>query len=406
MANLQRYTQKIFGSASTELGQFGSAIDNTKVISSNVETLQALQAYLDGWSKAIITNKNYPTWQEMDGVLYGITYQQAYLFQNGIPEYDDGTEYKQTSIVKESGTYKLYGSLINNNTNNPLTDTNSWQFLVDLSDITFNPYTKFAINKGSTSLLIDNSTSLDFDVDNTKPLTFTNIMGNTQTVESLDSIDVSGESDGTYKVVLPESGSQPYLFDGSIFIQEDEPTTQVTDDVWINPQELYTAKQYDGADWQDFNDVILLDSSVTVASGVITTLGQPRYNSNHIVSNRAEITNIATLDWANAESMSTSLVNETVFIAPDNGAMYLMGVVSGSNSVLGLYLSEGGATASTTPYYLACYAPSGSGSYVLVFVEKGKHYTLRNINISTTGVYTHYGVTFIPYKGVSDNVYM
>lgn len=422
MANLQRYTQKIFGSASNELGQFGSAIAGTKVTSSDVETLQSLQAYLDGWSKAVVTNKNYPTWQEMDGVLYGITYQQAYMFQNGIPEYDDGTEYKQTSIVKESGTYKLYGSLIDNNIGNPLTDTNSWQFLIDLSDLQISQYTKFAINKGDSDLLnapgsgtviqeqidwvplvgsgvsydgsgnptfstnsasISNTTMFDtpklcnyftghlytytalgytasgltiyaidendnsiamasisqvrggtehkdfrydfsvptlikgvscvasgdvsgftnltnfmvdelitisistadtlyFNVSSNNLLTYTNIMGETKTVDILSPIDVSGENNGTYKVALPKTGNQPYLFDSNVFIQEDEPTTQVQDDLWINPQEPYSAKQFDGTNWQDYNDVLLLDSSVTVGSGVITDLEQPKYNSNHI----------------------------------------------------------------------------------------------------------------------------
>ena len=135
MAELQRYTQKIFAENSTQLGQFGSAIDNTKVISSDVEVLQGLQAYLDGWSSAVITNKNYPTWQEMDGVLYGITYQQAYMFQNGIPEYDDGTEYKIGSIVKKTGTFELYGSLTNGNVGNSLSDTTYWKLLIDLENL-------------------------------------------------------------------------------------------------------------------------------------------------------------------------------------------------------------------------------------------------------------------------------
>jgi len=88
--------------------------------------------------------------------------------------------------------------------------------------------------------------------------------------------------EGIYKVVLPNFGNQPYLFNGNVYFQESEPTTQVKNDVWINPQEPYTAKLYDGTNWQNFNDIILLDSSVTVGSGVITNLIQPKYNSNHI----------------------------------------------------------------------------------------------------------------------------
>src|SRR5690606_33262304 len=39
-------------------------------------------------------------------------------------------------IVKRTGTYEIYGSLTDNNTGNPVTDTNNWVFLQDLSQST------------------------------------------------------------------------------------------------------------------------------------------------------------------------------------------------------------------------------------------------------------------------------
>ena len=53
--------------------------------------------------------------------------------------------------------------------------------------------------------------------------------------------------------------------------------------IWLNPQEPYTCKQYDGTSWEDFEDIVLLDSSINVLNNVISTLTQPRYNSNHII---------------------------------------------------------------------------------------------------------------------------
>lgn len=83
--------------------------------------------------------------------------------------------------------------------------------------------TKFALNSGNQDLLVNNSNELAFDVDNNNPLTYTNIMGETRTVTDLSPIDVSAENDGKYKVALPQSGNQPYLFDGNVFIQETQP---------------------------------------------------------------------------------------------------------------------------------------------------------------------------------------
>lgn len=123
MAKLTRYLQKIFANNSNEVGVFGTGVD--KETSKNVETLQSAD-YENGWSSAIITNKNYPIWQEMDGVQYGLSYQLKYLFQSGIPEWlSTETYYANTSFCQYGG--KIYQSLQDNNTNhNPALDDGYW----------------------------------------------------------------------------------------------------------------------------------------------------------------------------------------------------------------------------------------------------------------------------------------
>lgn len=142
MAKLTRVTGKVFGSAATAtikgIGQFGSAATGTPNLTTDVATIQALQAYLDGWGSAVITSRNFPPIEEVTGVLKTISYQACYTLQEGIPEYDINTEYSNTSIVKSvnNGVITLYASLTNSNIGNSLTDTDYWKpYVLDKLDI-------------------------------------------------------------------------------------------------------------------------------------------------------------------------------------------------------------------------------------------------------------------------------
>lgn len=132
MAKLQRKTQKVFAGNQTgqnqdQIAVFGSMKTGTPVYSSDIETLQS-DEYLEGWSDAILDDKA-PYLEEMNGVQYGLSYQSAYILQEGIPEYDAETEYSNTSIVKTvtNGEVVLYASLKSANLGNPLSDVTSWK---------------------------------------------------------------------------------------------------------------------------------------------------------------------------------------------------------------------------------------------------------------------------------------
>ena len=130
MAKLARVKGKVFaGSAPlNEIGQFGSALAGTPTNTQDVATIQALSAYDEGWNSAVITSRNYPPIEEVNGVLKTISYQTCYMLQEGIPEYDIGTEYSNTSIVKSVNGTRLdfYISLQNNNVGHALSDTDYW----------------------------------------------------------------------------------------------------------------------------------------------------------------------------------------------------------------------------------------------------------------------------------------
>lgn len=136
MARLDRKLLKLFAKDAVNNGQFGSAQLGTKVITNNIDTIQALPAWLNGWLDATISARKFPPVEEFQSLSYVLAYQLSYMFQQGIPEYLSTETYYINSVVRKTGTYELYGSKIDDNTGNALpdaTDDANWEFLVDLS---------------------------------------------------------------------------------------------------------------------------------------------------------------------------------------------------------------------------------------------------------------------------------
>lgn len=129
MAKIERKTQKIFaGNAATdELAVFGSMISGTPVYNDDIEALQS-EAYTEGWKAAVAANEA-PFMEEMNAVQYGFSKQLAYLFQEGIPEWDAETEYSSTGLVKslDSNKIKLYRSLKDGNVGHLVSEPNWWE---------------------------------------------------------------------------------------------------------------------------------------------------------------------------------------------------------------------------------------------------------------------------------------
>lgn len=115
MPKIERKTQKIFGgnAESDQLAVFGSMITGTPVYNDDIETLQS-EAYTEGWQVAVAANEA-PFMEEMNGVQYGFSKQLAYLFQQGIPEWDAGTTYYLNSFCQVGGI--IYKSKLDENIN-------------------------------------------------------------------------------------------------------------------------------------------------------------------------------------------------------------------------------------------------------------------------------------------------
>ncbi len=135
MTKITRKHQKIFGGNSSDNGQFGSARAGTFVLSNDLDSLQSLPAWENGWNSATISGDKLPPLEESQAINFVQTSQIAYLFQEGIPEYSSETEYFTNSIVKESGSSNLFISLIDDNLGNALVDGANWKFLFDLKNV-------------------------------------------------------------------------------------------------------------------------------------------------------------------------------------------------------------------------------------------------------------------------------
>lgn len=130
MAKIARKTQKIFGlnAGFQQISEFGSLAESSPEYSTDPEDIQSKAAYLSGWFAAVI-GSNSPAIEDMNALCYLYAYQLAYLFQNGIPEWNATTEYYTGSLATNSSG-RPYVSLVDSNINQALTDATKWQELL------------------------------------------------------------------------------------------------------------------------------------------------------------------------------------------------------------------------------------------------------------------------------------
>jgi len=125
MAKITRVFQKIFGGEAplSQVGQFGSFSNNAPMKSKDPSVIQALANWTTGWYSAI-RGAYSPTIQDMNGVLLVLSYQLAYILQQGVAEWDEDTTYYKNSMVNYAGT--IYISLTDDNTGNPVGSPAYW----------------------------------------------------------------------------------------------------------------------------------------------------------------------------------------------------------------------------------------------------------------------------------------
>jgi hypothetical protein len=129
MAKITRQTQQIFASnaPSNLITAFGTAMTSTPNYTTDVSEIMNAN-FLTGWSSAIQADKA-PYEEDTNGIIYAITKQIAYLYQQGVAEWDANTEYNTGSLVQvvENNKLVIKRSKVEPNIGNPTTSTTYWE---------------------------------------------------------------------------------------------------------------------------------------------------------------------------------------------------------------------------------------------------------------------------------------
>lgn len=245
MTNLQRVQEKIFASnaPASEVGQFGSAVTGTKVETTDIATIQALGAYTEGWGAAVVSDRNYPTLQEMNGVLKVLSYQTAYAMQKGVPEWNSGTTYYIGDICKGVGNGNLYICKVNGNIGNAVTNSTYWTLLdlsnnanVDLSNLSTTGEAKFSSLSNAIAANSNSITALTTTVNGkisatvNKAQTGSFLTSNGWLVNWGRVIISSGTHTGTATFKTPFTTSTPMV---TITRLSSATTTDVAGEIWL-----------------------------------------------------------------------------------------------------------------------------------------------------------------------------
>ncbi len=127
MSKLTRANQKVFGETAGAVGNFGvfgSLAAGSPQYSKDPETIQSLSRFGLAFAGAVVGNKS-PAFEDVNSLFFLAFRQLAYLFQQGIAEWEAGTEYDIGSRAMVAG--KVFISKAAANLGHATTDTNWWQ---------------------------------------------------------------------------------------------------------------------------------------------------------------------------------------------------------------------------------------------------------------------------------------
>lgn len=215
MAKIERKTQKIFaGNADTdELAVFGSMISGTPVYNDDIEALQS-EAYTEGWKAAVAANEA-PFMEEMNGVQYGFSKQLAYLFQQGIAEWDAGTTYYLNSFCQVGGV--IYKSMQDENINHSPADDTEGTYWSPLETGGGGGGTALPLLSIRHALYVDESLGLDYYLNGQLLTVNANLQGAVTALKSLQattpSLFVTEEEWQATKTLSPNGIVNAFVLD-------------------------------------------------------------------------------------------------------------------------------------------------------------------------------------------------
>lgn len=410
MAKIERKTQKIFAGngANDDIAAFGSMRTGQPVYIDDIEELQTT-AYTQGWGKAIAANEA-PFLEEMNGVQYGFSKQLAYLLQNGVPEWDDGTTYyATTSFCQVNGV--IYQSLTDDNIgNNPTTDTTNWQVYFDKSNVpTLNGDNDFTGANNFTGTLEYNGSEVITKVDATNlNNTITNcILAAPNGVASYDGAnvtvkqglqvlipngrnanntlnstayqvneDITATLTGACKYLLLSSAGEVTLFNGDYFITDTAPTaTSLT--LYYSPSDnKYYLSDDTGANFSEYQGILL--GTCIGADSAVTSLTP--YQPTDLLK-RNDFAELSGLGMPSGRYTDLTLgASGATYTAPANGWAALLqrsSTSTSSSSLSYVYMSRGVRTGFVTHF-------TNIDMDIFIPVKAGESFVVNYANINTS----------------------
>lgn len=205
MAKITRAVMKIFGSSAglNQIGKFGSAAAGAPAYTTDPTVIQSLANYLTGWFGAVL-GANSPAIEDMNAIHYLYAYQLAYLFQQGIAEWETATVYYKGSMVNSAGI--IFVSLTDANTGNALTDTTNWKVYGQAFKTVTGTYTANILDdiiKGDTTGGVFTITLPSIATSINKKFVFKNIGYNALTIKANGAELMDGVNDSSLLPVNP-----------------------------------------------------------------------------------------------------------------------------------------------------------------------------------------------------------
>ncbi len=196
----------------TDLQVVGSDAAGLPVLSDDPEVLQANNAYKQGLLSIKNSSSNDLELKEINSLFYIHNYHLNYILQNGLQEYNADTSYQEDGYVRDG--IAIYKSLTNNNLNNPVTDTNNWEFVATL---------KSGSNVVVVNALSDLPTPVTNNItlaDNTAYIIFGTVNVGTNSITYGANSSLLGNDILTSKLIFEGSGSKLITRNQSLYLRD------------------------------------------------------------------------------------------------------------------------------------------------------------------------------------------
>lgn len=129
------------GSKSGDIGIFGSKYSGSPLASTDPNAIQDISdplnpidpnaSWVNGWAKAVVSSQA-PCMEDMNGVMYVLSYMTKYIYQSGVPEWLGGEKYNRYALAQYGGKLYMSTQVDANGDNvghNPSTSPQWWRSL-------------------------------------------------------------------------------------------------------------------------------------------------------------------------------------------------------------------------------------------------------------------------------------